>query len=87
MKLLILLRRQKLTLTILRWQQLITSLNLNLSVVNSAYNYFQFDRGNSTLLDYLLKIKMANIQFYLNSLLCNYLRELIYELIFIENIN
>ena len=47
----------------------------------------KFDIGNSTLLNYLLKIKMTNIQIYLNSLLLDYLRELIYELEFIYKIN
>ena len=43
--------------------------------------------GNSTLLNYLLKIKMTNIQIYLNSFLLDYLRELIFELEFIYKLN
>ena len=34
----------------------------------------KFDMSNSTLLNYLLKVKMTNIQIYLNSLLLDYLR-------------
>ena len=82
MKLLILSRIQKKVLTNLKLQLLITSLKLNLPVENSSYNFSKLDKGNFTLLNYLLKIKNGQYSDLLKSLFRVYLIEMIYELRF-----
>ena len=66
---------------------MITSLNLNHAVANSAYNFSKLDRFNSTLLNYLFNVKIANIQIYLNYFSLVYLLEMICELKFSCKLN
>ena len=44
---------------------MITSLNLNHAVANSAYNFSKIDIFYPNLLNYLMKLKITNIQIYL----------------------
>ena len=80
-------RIQKTVLTNLKWQLVITSLNLNHAAANSAHNFSKLDRFNSTLLNYLFNVKIANIQIYLNYFSLVYLLEMICELKFSCKLN
>ena len=62
---------------------MITSLSLNHAVANSAYLFSKNDIGYSNLKNYLIKLKIANSQIYLNFLLLAYYIEMNYELKFI----
>ena len=80
-------RIQKTVLTNLKLQLVITSLNLNHAVANSAYNFSKQCIFNSSLFNYLLNVYIANIQINLNSLLPAYLIKMFFELKFSKKIN
>ena len=86
LKLLILSKTQKTDLTNLIWQLLITCLNLNHAVANSAYN---FSKYKILLYPIKLPIKDVNVQNsdYFKFFLLAYLIDMICELKFSYKIN